>query len=253
MMIFIYYHMNKKTNIIIFLLFIVCLFIIFLSIYFNIKYENFKENNIIDCYVITLGKSREKQINIENQQQKIPYNIEIVNAIFGDDLNIDLLVKQQIISEEYAQEKTKNRARQIGCYMSHLKVMDIIESKKSNSKYSIIFEDDFVILDDFMYRLNTNIDNVINHLDFDIIFLGNILTNNKGTHIDGDIYNKAEVYGTHGYLINNSNIEKIKNVMKTVDQNIDLKYTRMNNLNVFIMNPDIVIQNTKDFKSDITI
>ena len=41
--------------------------------------------------------------------------------------------------------------------------------------------------------------------------------------------------------------------MKKVDENIDLKYTRVPELKVYIMYPSIVDQARNDFPSDITI
>lgn len=226
--------------------------IIGIFIYYSYYKEQFVQNDIIDCYVITLGRPEKKLENIENQQKKIPYTIEKVDAVFGDDLDIHQLVKNEKVSPEYGYSHLKERKRQIGCYMSHLKIMDIIEQKNTTAKYSIIFEDDFNISDNFMEQLQQN-ESVINELDFDILFLGNLLTGSKGEHISENIYGKNEVYGTHGYLINNKNISHIKNSMKKVDENIDLKYTRVPELKVYIMDPSIVEQARNDFPSDITI
>ena len=226
--------------------------IIGIFIYYTYNKEQFVQNDIIDCYVITLGRPAKKLENIENQQKKIPYTIEKVEAVFGDDLDIDQLVKNGEVSPEYGYSHLKERKRQIGCYMSHLKILDIIETKHTNAKYSIIFEDDFHISDNFMEQLQKN-ESVMNDLDFDILFLGNMLSGSKGEPISENIYGKNEVYGTHGYLINNKNISHIKNSMKKVDENIDLKYTRVPELKVYIMYPSIVDQARNDFPSDITI
>ena len=244
--------MKKYWN---YLLILFLIIIIGIFIYYSYTYNNketFVQNNIIDCYVITLGRPEKKLVNIENQQKKIPYEIEKVDAVFGDDLDIDQLIKNGQVAPEYAYSHLKERKRQIGCYMSHLKILDIIETKNTNAKYSIIFEDDFHISDTFMEQLQKN-ESVINDLNFDILFLGNMLSGSKGEHISKNIYGKNEVYGTHGYLINNKNISHIKNSMKKVDENIDLKYTRVPELKVYIMYPSIVEQARNDFPSDITI
>uniref|UniRef100_A0A6C0HY60 Glycosyl transferase family 25 domain-containing protein n=1 Tax=viral metagenome TaxID=1070528 RepID=A0A6C0HY60_9ZZZZ len=220
------------------------------SVYKPIEHFTSNSDNI-DCYVITLGRPEKKVKNIENQQKKIPYTIEKVDAVLGDDLDIDQLVKDGQISENYA-GKDQSRKRQIGCYMSHLKVLDIIHEKNTSAKYSIIFEDDFNISENFIEQLQKN-ESTINNLDFDVLFLGNLLTGSKGEHVSENIYGKNEVYGTHCYLINNSNVSHIKKCMKRVDENVDLKYTRVPELKVYIMHPSIVDQARNEFESDIGV
>jgi hypothetical protein len=230
----------------IFILIIACIFYLYKHLeLFSANTEN------IDCYVITLGRPEKKMQNIENQQKKIPYTIEKVDAVFGDDLDIDQLVKDGKVSSGYAGQD-QSRKRQIGCYMSHLKVLDIIEKKHSTAKYSIIFEDDFHISENFIEQLEKN-ESVINNLDFDVLFLGNLLKSSKGEHVAENIYGKNEVYGTHGYLIKNANISHIQTCMKYIDDNIDLKYTRVPELKVFIMYPSIVDQARNEFESEIGV
>jgi len=212
--------------------------------------ETFESKEDIECYVITLKKP-EKMKNIEKQQQKIPYNIGIVDAVFGDDLNMYDIVKNGIVSLDYS-SNDKQRRRQIGCYMSHLKIMNMIKEKNTDKKYSIIFEDDFNISDNFMNQLNQNMD-VLNNLDFDVVFLGNILEGHKGDNVGQNIFTKSEVYGTHGYLVNNKNVNRIIECMKVVDENIDLKYTRVPELKVYVMEPCIVKQLRNEFESEIMV
>jgi GR25 family glycosyltransferase involved in LPS biosynthesis len=212
--------------------------------------ENFDTKENIDCYVITLGNS-EKIKNIENQQKRIVYKIENVEAVFGDDLDINQLVNDGIVSNEYANMSIKERKRQIGCYMSHLKIMDLIKERNTGAKYSIIFEDDFDITDNFMDQLNENMD-VINSLDFDVLFLGNLANAYKGDHVDKNIYKKSIVYGTHAYLVKNENISHTKECMKRIDNHIDLKFTDVDDLKVYLMDPVIVYQLRKQFESEVT-
>jgi GR25 family glycosyltransferase involved in LPS biosynthesis len=211
--------------------------------------EQFETKQNIDCYVITLGKEN-KLVNVDKQQQKIPYEIQKINAVFGDELNIQQLVRHGIVADWYGYDNSVKRKRQIGCYMSHLKVLDIIKEKNTDSKYSIIFEDDFEITEYFMEQLNENMD-VIDSLDFDVLFLGNIL-NGYGKNVEKNIYKKSVVYGTHGYLIKNANVSHIIESMKIIDDNIDLKYVNIDTLKVFIMHPCIVNQLRNEFESDVT-
>jgi GR25 family glycosyltransferase involved in LPS biosynthesis len=242
---FIVYKMKNKYIIIYLLIILVVAFIISVN---PLEHFEIKEN--IDCYVITLGKP-EKMKNIENQQQKIPYQIQIVDAIFGDDLNLSELVNNGTLSLYYSSESKPERKRQIGCYMSHLKVLDKIIENNTDTKYSIIFEDDFNISDNFMTQLNENLE-FIDTLDFDVLFLGTMLDGWIGKPVGKSIYTINEVYGTHGYLVKNAKVSHIKECMKVVDNNIDLKYTSIPELKIYIMYPSVVHQLRSEFKSDIS-
>ena len=92
--------------------------------------------------------------------------------------------------------------------------------------------------------------------DFDLIFLGN-LNNNKGEQIIDNIYKidgKENLWGTHGYLVNNSNIDKILEKIKIIDMPIDNKYETLgknSELNIYVINPTIVNQSFNKLPSNI--
>jgi GR25 family glycosyltransferase involved in LPS biosynthesis len=116
---------------------------------------------------------------------------------------------------------------QIGCYLSHIGLMEHIMLKKE-SDYSVIFEDD-VVFD--TTTLHANIEKIIQHnVEFDILFLGNN-NENKGEHIVDNIYhvnNRQECWGLHGLLIHNKNIDKILNVNYTLKHALDVQYLQLN-------------------------
>lgn len=262
MLIFLYYTYtyNMKTkyfHVILFLFIILFIFMLFLLYPWTLKLYNKTEKfeqdpRQIDCYVITLKKP-EKMKNIELQQEKIPYPIEIVDAVFGDDLDINRLVTQGLVSPQYASLDTKERKRQIGCYMSHLKTLNKIAEKQNQNEYSIIFEDDFDIYPEFTEKLHQYIRD-LKDIDFDLLFLGNLI-DAYGKHVVSEIYEMTTVYGTHGYLVNNKHISRIQESMKYIDNHVDLKYSESSShtLNILVVHPRIVNQLRNEFSSDILV
>ena len=242
----------KYRNYILVLLIVIFSCLFYLYVYKSEKKEEgFENSDNIGCYVITLKKP-EKMKNIEEQQKKCKYNIEIVDAIFGDDLNMNELVKEKKVDANYVH----GHPRQIGCYMSHMKIWDMIQEKQKNdsTKYSIIFEDDFNLVDDFNQRLKDILQDVEDkNIEFDMIILGNLL-GAGGELISKDVYKKQYFYGTHGCLIKNDNIDRLKNAMKFIDNNFDLKLNDMNTegkINVHVVTPALANQLRDKFDSDI--
>jgi len=130
---------------------------------------------------------------------------------------------------------------QIGCYLSHIGLLEHIMQKKE-SEYSVIFEDDVVFNTN---TLHSNIETIIQHnLDFDILFLGNN-NENKGKHIVDNIYHVNKLghcWGLHALLIHNKNIEKIVNVNHTIIHALDVQYQILNSrkmLTNLVMHPFI--------------
>lgn len=229
-----------------FILLIAGIFIILINIFWK-TIENFESN--IKMYVITL-KHPDRISNIEKQEKKIDAKINIFDAVKGDLLDTNELYSSGEISDNYKNANKKDK-RVIGCFLSHLKLLEKIKSD-NKSGYTIIFEDDIKILsEDFMKQVDTIICNMDN-TNFDLIFLGNLYSN-KGEQLIDNIYkiNKDEhLYGTHAYIVNNSNIDKILKHITIVDMPIDGKYEALameNILDIFLINPTIVDQQGDDY------
>ena len=114
------------------------------------------------------------------------------------------------------------------------------------SGYTVVFEDDFVIVHP---QLHTKIIDIIHKIDddFDIVFLGNLNENRDQLLVD-DIYNvnkSSALWGTHAYLINNKKSETICNHLLNMDKAIDNKLYSLitnNTLKVYVMYPTLVNQ-----------
>ena len=200
----------------------------------------------IDYYVITL-KHADRMKNIQRQQDKMPENrIELVDAVLGDNLDLEEMVISKKLAPAFS-EKSKKRHREVGCFMSHLKVYELISARyleNPTSKYSVIFEDDFALTDDFQEKLMESL-MVVKNLDFDYLYLGNNQSI-AGKHVNQNVYknnNEQPLYGTYGYVVNNQNIRKMIESMQYIDRPIDNQiddYSNEGKLNVYVVQPTIV-------------
>lgn len=217
-------------------------------IYFYKCYENFQNDFIIDYYVIHIRTYKLRYQNILFNQNKLNKNIEIYDGVVGKTLDFDNL---KIFDPNLKINFKYEFINEVGCYLSHLMLIKSLLNK--NTGYTVVFEDDFIILDE---NLDEKIKNIINkmNIDFDIIFLGNLNNNYAENYID-DIYyiNKnGYLWGTHGYLINNKNALKIYNKLLNMDLAIDNKYKKLINndeLVAFTIYPILVDQEREKYKS----
>lgn len=209
-------------------------------------------------------KDNIKKQNKKLQEQIIDYstsynknNVQIIDAVMGNSLNLNELINTGKLSEYFNDpDINANKRNVIGCYLSHLKIYNIISTTKT-SGYSIIFEDDFEITNDFyktMMKAVKTLNN--NNIDFDMLFLGILPIldyNKKEQNIIDNIEFCSGVYaGCHGYLINNEKADKIYNSLKYMYEPIDIvifKQNIDNKLIVYKLKDSIVNQNVRELKS----
>ena len=225
-------------------------------IFINNSIESFEESDVLDMYVITLGK-KERIKNIKEQEVKINNRITRFNAVNGLKLDINELIKNDILDKNHILYKNINSAKkEIGCYLSHLNIYKKI--KKDNKKgYTIIFEDDFIVnssnLKDDVKKAINKLNN--KNIDFDLLFLGNT-KNNYGKNIVDNLYYinlNNKLYGTYGYLVNNKNIDKIINNTNKIKLPIDKTIQKLSydkSFNTILIYPNIINYN-RSFKSTV--
>jgi GR25 family glycosyltransferase involved in LPS biosynthesis len=238
---------------------LIIIVIIYIFFYPKLTVELFNNTDTLDLYVITLGKE-ERITNIEKQQRKINNKIKIFNAVNGKKLDYNKLIASNIISDDKKlSKKYDQKMGQIGCYLSHLNIYKKIKND-NKSGFTVIFEDDFLInTPDLKNEIKKSINTLKNkNIDFDFIFLGN-LRNNHGKNIKDNLYyldKNTNLYGTHGYLINNNKIDKIINnlsrIYTTIDDSIqDLSYEDI--FNTIVVYPNLIDQERLLFKSTIEV
>jgi GR25 family glycosyltransferase involved in LPS biosynthesis len=234
--------------------YIACLLVLVISI-IQLGIKEGLENEInIKYYAISL-RSPTRLTNINNQNTKLNkqlkshdnLQIEIVDAIKGSTLDINSLQSQGVLSNDFMLDPNEViRNNQIGCYLSHEKVYNLIKGKDDKSGYSVIFEDDFEISDNFVTVLYNVLDYLIkNKIQFDFLYLGNS-SENYGQRIHDDIFSvdyKNNLYGCYGYLIRNSSVDKIIELTKKIDRPIDneiYEEGKNGNFKILVIHPNIV-------------
>lgn len=220
---------------------IILIILLFLLLQIN-NFEKFISPNNINFYVIHMEKNTNRMDNIKENENKLNNHIQIFNAIVGNNVdlnNLSIYEKNLINNFDYRYKG------EIGCYLSHL--MLIKSLLNINTGYTVIFEDDFKIIDN---NLHLKINNIISSIDidFDILYLGNV-NNNYSNLYKNNIYyinSQKPLWGTHAYLINNKNIKKVYNSLLNMDKAIDNKIKEnFNNkiLNGLVIYPILVNQN----------
>jgi GR25 family glycosyltransferase involved in LPS biosynthesis len=192
---------------------------------------------LITYYVIHLNTNLQRKLNIEKQEKKLGQTINKFNAILGSEIDTNSYTNL-IFNFKY---KSVN---ELGCYLSHFSLLNIITEVDG---YTVIFEDDFTI-ENTLHEKIINILSLI-EIDFDLLFLGDIVHNNKGVEYKDPIYfvdKKSLLWGSHGYIVKNKNINKIIQNILTIDLPIDTKYKFLINNNTLIgliIKPSLVHQN----------
>lgn len=193
-------------------------------------------------YVIHCKDNIKRFNNIQLMQNKLLKNINIFDAIMPKMEDQHNLSIYDLNIKNYKEIKYVG---ELGCYLSHyLLIKSLINSE---FEYTVIFEDDFNIL-------IPNLDDKINHLlntidiDFDLLFLG---TQSKvfGEHYKENIYfinNKSKIWGAQGYIINNKKINKVLELIKNINFEIDIEifnHIKKQNLIGLFVNPIYISQN----------
>ena len=186
----------------------------------------------VDIYIITM-KGEKRMKNIEKQMAKLKDgnfntdNVHLIDAIVGKTLDLDKLISEGVLDanadlneEPDPQERLATHKREVGCYLSHMKAFETV-LEKNKEGYSIIFEDDFNLLDNFLPILDETLMK-IKKIDFDILFLG-IIAIHRGDNVVDNVYHihDSVAWGAHAYLINNKSAAKIIEHMKYIETVLD--------------------------------
>jgi GR25 family glycosyltransferase involved in LPS biosynthesis len=148
-------------------------------------------------------KQKQRMDNIQEQEKKLNGpSIKIVDAVVGNNLILEKMNNYKPATKNNFQENMNNRKREVGCYMSHLKIYDIIKNKNRLEGYSVIFEDDVNINKDFTKSVDRVLYSLRNN-DFDFLFLG-MLNGDGGEHVVDTVYkipNRDKMWQTHAYIV----------------------------------------------------
>jgi GR25 family glycosyltransferase involved in LPS biosynthesis len=162
--------------------------------------------------------NQERTKNIEKQEAKLGKPIIIFDAIMGKDLDLNNL--SMFDPNLYIIKPNRNNV--IGCYLSHFMLIKSLLNKTQG--YTMIFENDFEIVTDDLDHKIQHILQIIDK-DFDLLYLGNLPEVHSHLYKE-NIYDVQEsIIGNHAYLVNHRNIQKIYNVLLSMDESIDWKFS----------------------------
>lgn len=214
----------------------------------------------ITYILIHCDEHEERLSNIEKLQKILNKKITVFKGYYTKRNSI---LKEDIINFLRSHDKSLEmkelsfwKPGEIGCYLSHHIIIKNIMNSYLND-YTVIFEDDVVFKDTLHNDIETIINNLNElHVEWDVIYLGNITDNHKEKIID-NVYTIDEnnvCTGTHALLINNKNAEKIYKSNCNIIHAIDFQY-KINidnkHLNGFVVYPQLCFQQNDVYASNI--
>tara|TARA_B100000123_G_scaffold272019_1_gene253308 strand:- start:1080 stop:1856 length:777 start_codon:yes stop_codon:yes gene_type:complete len=206
------------------------------------EYFSILDNRIDNIYVLNLDYDKDKMKNVRKNLQK--QNIKFIrfSAIDGKKIsNDDPLIKKHFSKNI----EVKYSNGQKCCTLSHIAMWKDIIKKKT--KYNIILEDDVIIPNNLISKLNYFINELPEEWDF--LFLG-------GNRITGYKYSDKLIipknnkkikgnYGTFAYLINSKNLPEILYNCNNISEHIDVHIQRTlgKKFKIFFTNPQLIKHN----------
>jgi GR25 family glycosyltransferase involved in LPS biosynthesis len=150
-------------------------------------------------YIISLNRKREKTFDLL-KSLKMPHMVTLVNAVDGEDL-----------SEELA-TSTKLRRGQIGCFASHMLVLEHIV--KHGIQYALILEDDTRIsFPNELEKLNDYIEKTPR--DWEILTFTDAANKKVEVQVnDKIIVPGKELWNTHVYMVTLEGANKLIDIFK---------------------------------------
>jgi GR25 family glycosyltransferase involved in LPS biosynthesis len=234
--------------------------------YYAKRVEKFESLQIIerkdfDCYIINLKKNIDRLEDITtiyNSSDLSPPQFIRIEAVNGREIDIRPYVSDRVYNGILEIDKTGARLHHsqitrgaVGCYLSHLEIYKRFDA--SNKPYALIIEDDASFNKDIY---NEGIRNIMQNIpsDWDIILLGKI----DRDVVDHKTYlEMREFWGTHGYLINKSGVQKmLKYGNIPIDDQIDAvmgRLAREGFLKIYAPMIQYIPTNTKYAISDVQI
>lgn len=208
---------------------------------------------IKDVWVINLDKSKDRWNTMLEQLTSLdPLPVNRWSATDGRAMKEQDYIDQKIpiiIRPEFTlKEKQERRKGEIGCYLSHKKLLENLGKQTVDDKLGrLILEDDVEIKSDTLnewIKIANNLDK-----DWDIFFFG-IHDPILGDVKDG-IAKVKSIQSLHAYMVRQKSIPKILDLIKIMYDPID-EIIRWNSdkLNLYAIQP-FVIKQRSNYMSDI--
>lgn len=194
------------------LLLCVCILLLVLIFWMRLpeKASVIIERDDFECYVINLDKNKERLQSVQDSYDASDLKMKPMmrfRAVDGKEIDVQPFVTDAMYQGVLDLDKKGKRTDcmqlsrgAIGCYLSHVGIYEAV--LRSDKEYALILEDDAVI-DPHVYSEN------IRHIlttypsDWDVILLGG-----QGLEEDRKDVTVRKFWGTWGYFIRRSGIEK---------------------------------------------
>ena len=191
----------------------------------------------ISTYVINLERCKQKKQKISEMLEMNNLNFNIYNAVNASNFTIDFIKNNNEIDEAFKQFLLNDKSQwgHLGCSMSHYNVLkQFIEN--DNEKFLLVLEDDCILDNKFSNKLITILNDNIN-LNFDFLLCGyncdsdyftdsNHCKLNKNYKQFNNIRSINYFIGTHAYIINKNNAQKILNDCKPYIWCLDHQFSK---------------------------
>ena len=199
----------------------------------------------ISFYLINLKKNKTRLQLIQQQAKRENLTIFRFPAIYGKNVNEPELIRKGIISNQHTLHKGE-----LGCALSHIQIMTNLYQSLTDDEYGVIFEDDVIIPNNFLAKLNKLLQQA--PLRWDILYLG-------GCNIKGIQENPYFIRPTvnlpstnlcaHAYVVKKATIPKLLHYLTPLYRPIDSQWRNyFKDMDVFFANPNLVVQN-KEIRS----
>lgn len=206
----------------------------------------------IRVYLINLDRSTDRLLSAHRELTNAGIPYVRFSAIDGRELNMDNLIDRGLL-ERSCEMDARMKKGSIGCYLSHVKVWQMIEQDEE-CDVGLIFEDDCVIDRGLVGKMGDILRRVPK--DWDLLYLGSNMQ--VGQRVCGGMFVKPRVGNYHGqnagmwgYMINKKHIARWMPVMLPIRMAIKDPWIRTNfdKIRAYFLVKKLVFQNETHFGS----
>lgn len=212
-----------------------------------------KSKHIAHAHVISLESSTDRYTELEKQAKAAGLELKRFSVtkpsyeIVGN-LEALLRVGGSTFINRMNLDANPDLLGTIGCFMSHRDLLRKILKEEGSSKIALILEDDAIIPEDALTKIDVLIDGLPS--DWHICFLGKNEVDSVGyrEHIVKltNRFNSLKNYGTWAYLVHVPHIELILNCLERISDPIDTQYNYYTDrINTYLAKPNIIEVNMK--------
>jgi GR25 family glycosyltransferase involved in LPS biosynthesis len=228
--------MNKKFSIE--ETYIVLILFLILYLLYTIYHKHELSKNI-HSYCINLEDNKDRWQNIQKDQKQVSFNIHRIDAVdtrknweqYRNELTREAAVKlRNTINNGVRPDHQDLSPGAIGCFLSHLKIYELVLKKHKKDDIILILEDDNKFVNNFENKLHKIIKTAPQ--DWDIILLGYYDRGSVKVPNNKNFRKIKKFYLMNCYLISISGIKKILNNHNLIYNQIDSYLSDLENTGV---------------------